>query len=75
MTAMNKVKWDPSGLYIAAGDDEGHVRVCAVAEELALPSAEDATRLAHVFAGLKATATANAASTATAAGGASNHFS
>ncbi|EUB55746.1 Cytoplasmic dynein 1 intermediate chain [Echinococcus granulosus] len=51
--AMNKVKWDTTGQYIAAGDDEGRVHVCAVAGRLAVPGAEDATRLAQVFAGLK----------------------
>ncbi|KAL5962389.1 Cytoplasmic dynein 1 intermediate chain 1 [Taenia solium] len=51
--AMNKVRWDTTGQYIAAGDDEGHVHVCAVAGRLAVPGAEDATRLAQVFAGLK----------------------
>lgn len=54
---MNKVKWDITGQYIAAGDDEGHVHVCAVASQLAVPGPEDATRLAHVFANLKATST------------------
>lgn len=49
---MNKVRWDTTGQYIAAGDDEGHVHVCAVAGRLAVPGAEDATRLAQVFARL-----------------------
>ncbi|VDD80962.1 unnamed protein product [Mesocestoides corti] len=54
-SAMNKVKWDTTGSFLAAGDDEGHVHVCAVAEPLASPGPEDAARLAHVLAGLKAT--------------------
>ena len=53
--AMNKVKWNTAGDYIAAGDDEGHVYVCAVPEKLASPGPDDATNLAHVFASLKAT--------------------
>ncbi|KAM7536581.1 hypothetical protein Aperf_G00000088781 [Anoplocephala perfoliata] len=53
--ALNKVKWDTTGQFIAAGDDEGHVHVCAVANQLAVPGPDDATRLAHVFANLKAT--------------------
>nr|CDS25773.1 Dynein intermediate chain [Hymenolepis microstoma] len=55
--AMNKVKWDITGQHIAAGDDEGHVHVCAVASQLAVPGPEDATQLAHVFSNLKATST------------------
>ena len=54
---MNKVKWDTTGQYIAAGDDEGHVNVFEVAEILATPSSDDATKLASVFSSLKATST------------------
>uniref|UniRef100_A0A0X3PSC6 Cytoplasmic dynein 1 intermediate chain 1 n=2 Tax=Schistocephalus solidus TaxID=70667 RepID=A0A0X3PSC6_SCHSO len=53
--AINKARWDSTGLFLAVGDDEGHVRVCSVAESLATPGADDWTILAQVLANLKST--------------------
>jgi len=51
--AINKVKWDPTGHFIATGDDEGHLKICSVAESLATPSSDDSASLVHVMANLK----------------------
>ncbi|VDP83538.1 unnamed protein product [Echinostoma caproni] len=52
-TALNKCRWNVSGTHVAAGDNHGHVTVCAVHESLSQPGAEQWTEFARSLTDLK----------------------
>jgi len=47
--ALNRVKWMPSGLNLTVGDDNGKIWVYEVGEQLAVPRADEWTRLVHTL--------------------------
>nr|SVE75672.1 EOG090X03UT [Daphnia hispanica] len=47
--ALNRVKWTQSGLNLTVGDDNGRIWVYEVGEQLAVPRADEWTRLVHTL--------------------------
>ncbi|XP_002156043.2 cytoplasmic dynein 1 intermediate chain 2 isoform X1 [Hydra vulgaris] len=53
-SAINRVKWSGSGLQLAAGDDEGHIYVYDVGEQLAVPRSDEWARFANTLQDIQA---------------------
>ncbi|KER21419.1 hypothetical protein T265_15099 [Opisthorchis viverrini] len=51
--ALNKCRWDSSGSYLAAGDNQGRVTICSVHESLSQPGPEQWSELARSLTDLK----------------------
>jgi len=47
--ALNRVKWMQSGMNLTVGDDNGKIWVYEVGEQLAVPRADEWTRLVHTL--------------------------
>ena len=52
--AVNKCRWNGSGTVIAAGDTAGRVHICDVDSSLAVPRADDWSRLVSTIADVRA---------------------
>ena len=53
-TAVNKCRWNATGTVIAGGDTAGRVHICDVDASLAVPRADDWTRLVSTIADVRA---------------------
>ena len=53
-TAVNKCRWNATGMVIAGGDTAGRVHICDVDASLAVPRADDWTRLVSTIADVRA---------------------
>lgn len=51
--ALNRVSWTPSGLHVAAGDDNGKIWVYDVGEQLANPAPDEWNKFAHTLQEIK----------------------
>nr|SVE75042.1 EOG090X03UT [Daphnia dolichocephala] len=47
--ALNRVKWTQSGMNLTVGDDNGKIWLYEVGEQLAVPRADEWTRLVHTL--------------------------
>nr|CAG4636903.1 EOG090X03UT [Ceriodaphnia reticulata]SVE72855.1 EOG090X03UT [Ceriodaphnia reticulata] len=47
--ALNRVKWTQSGMNLTVGDDNGKIWVYELGEQLAVPRADEWTRLVHTL--------------------------
>lgn len=47
--ALNRVKWTPSGMNVTIGDDNGKIWLYELGEQLAVPRADEWTRLVHTL--------------------------
>lgn len=47
--ALNRVKWTQSGMNLTVGDDNGRIWLYEVGEQLAVPRADEWTRLVHTL--------------------------
>lgn len=51
--ALNRVKWTQSGMNVTVGDDNGKIWVYELGEQLAVPRADEWTRLVHTLQDLR----------------------
>ena len=47
--ALNRVSWTQSGLHVTTGDDSGKIHVYDVGEHLALPGADEWSKMANAL--------------------------
>lgn len=59
MTSLNRLRWTHSGHQIAVGDDDGHVFIYDVGEQLAVPRPDEWSRLQHTIQEIQANASSN----------------
>jgi len=53
-TAVNKCRWNATGTVIAGGDTTGRIHICDIDASLAIPRADDWTRLVSTIADVRA---------------------
>ncbi|KAK3715203.1 hypothetical protein QZH41_010955 [Actinostola sp. cb2023] len=63
MTSLNRVRWTHSGHQIAAGDDDGKVYIYDVGEQLAVPRADEWSRLQNTLLDIQANASSSVSET------------
>lgn len=51
--ALNKITWTPSGNQVIVGDDQGHVWVYDVGDQLACPRGDESVQLMHTLQDLR----------------------
>lgn len=59
MTSLNRLRWTHSGHQIAAGDDDGHVFIYDVGEQLAVPRVDEWSRFQNTIHEIQANASSN----------------
>ncbi|XP_020906070.1 cytoplasmic dynein 1 intermediate chain 2-like [Exaiptasia diaphana] len=63
MTSLNRVRWTNSGHQIAVGDDDGKVFIYDVGEQLAVPRADEWSRLQNTLIDIQANASSSVSET------------
>ncbi|XP_073236075.1 cytoplasmic dynein 1 intermediate chain 2-like isoform X1 [Porites lutea] len=59
MTSLNRLRWTHSGHQIAVGDDDGHVFIYDVGEQLAVPRPDEWSRFQNTVHEIQANASSN----------------